>query len=163
LTLEKLVWFENIDGIGGFGPLTNIVTTTWTFVSLETVDLDNDSDIDILGATSEVFWIRNEGTVDVSEELDASVLPSAYSIQSISPNPFNASTSIVVSLPTPSELKISVYNMLGQVVAVLVDGQRSAGNHALALNSNGLSSGIYFVRAFVPGEMNEVRKIVLMK
>jgi FG-GAP-like repeat/Secretion system C-terminal sorting domain len=162
----ELVWFENLDGSGTFSMPNQIATSTWQFGSLEPVDLDGDSDVDLLcgsEGSQEVFWYRNDGTLGVTDSQSALGLPLSYSIKSIYPNPFNPSTTIEIGLPVPSDLRVSVFNMLGQEVAVLSFGQRTAGYHSFTFDGSDLSSGIYFVRAFVPGEMDEVKKVVLMK
>jgi Secretion system C-terminal sorting domain len=79
------------------------------------------------------------------------------------PNPFNASTTITVDLSQSAELTVFVYNTLGQQVAELADGPFGAGNHDFTFDGSNLSGGIYFVQAAVPGELNSVQKIVLMK
>jgi len=89
--------------------------------------------------------------------------PNEFAFESIYPNPFNPTTSISVNLPDASELSVVIYNMTGQQVAELADGSFGAGTHQLMFDGSGLSSGIYFVHATVPGQMNELRKIVLMK
>jgi flagellar hook assembly protein FlgD len=76
-------------------------------------------------------------------------LPREFSLIQNYPNPFNPSTTIEFSLPEVSDVKVVIYNMLGQEVITLVDEQRSAGYHSVIWNANDsngmkLSSGIYF-------------------
>lgn len=61
------------------------------------------------------------------------------------PNPFNAITNISYSLSAQSNVKLTVYNMNGQQMAVLIDGQQNAGNCQIQFNANNLPSGIYLV------------------
>ncbi|MCB2211600.1 T9SS type A sorting domain-containing protein [bacterium] len=79
------------------------------------------------------------------------------------PNPFNSSISITVSLPTSVELTITVYDILGREVATLAKGAFSAGNHQFALSSDGLASGLYFIHATVPGQLDQVQKVMLVR
>ncbi len=112
----------------------------------------------------EQFW--HFTIVDTTNAVDdplASSIPTEYAIQSVYPNPFNASTTITVALPQPSHLSLQIFNTTGQMVTSLAEGQYGQGYHDFVFNGNGLSSGIYFVHASVPGSMKELRKIVLMK
>ncbi len=101
-------------------------------------------------------------TLDVDDILGNGV-PSDFSIQSTYPNPFNSRTMVTIGLPVSSELRVSVYNISGREVLVLEDNVFTAGRHEFTFDAEGLSSGIYFINAFVPGQMNEMRKVVLIK
>ncbi len=92
-----------------------------------------------------------------------SSLPSEFEIKSIYPNPFNPETTVTISLPQLSALKVSVFNTVGQEVAVLADGEFKAGIHDLSFEATGMASGLYFIRAIVPDKLNEIRKVVLVK
>ncbi|MDP8205430.1 MAG: T9SS type A sorting domain-containing protein [Candidatus Electryonea clarkiae] len=90
-------------------------------------------------------------------------IPTIFEIVEVHPNPFNPSTTIRLGLPYGSEINVSVYNTVGQQIAQLAAGSYNAGYHNIIFDASELSSGIYFVHATVPGKMNEIRKIVLMK
>ena len=62
------------------------------------------------------------------------------------PNPFNPTTTICYQLTSDSRVNLKVYNLLGQEVATLVDGERQAGYHQEVLNANRLASGMYIYR-----------------
>ncbi|MBK6766802.1 MAG: S8 family serine peptidase [bacterium] len=62
------------------------------------------------------------------------------------PNPFNPTTSIAFGLPTESEVRLSVFDIQGRLVANLVDSQLPAGHHRVNFNAAGLGSGVYFYR-----------------
>jgi FG-GAP-like repeat/Secretion system C-terminal sorting domain len=79
------------------------------------------------------------------------------------PNPFNAMTIVRVALPQESQLSVAVYNTVGQQVAELVNGQVEAGSHAYTLDATNLASGLYFVHATVPGELNTTQKVMLVR
>ena len=78
------------------------------------------------------------------------------------PNPFNPNTVIAFALPKDSNVKLSVYNMLGEEVAVLVNGVMSAGNHSVDFSATNLNSGMYVYR-LEAGEFSSVRKMTLLK
>ena len=78
------------------------------------------------------------------------------------PNPFNPSTTISYSLPRQARIKIALYNILGNLVEILFDGEQTAGIHQLILNAKDLSSGVYFV-SMVADHFNKSIKISLLK
>ncbi len=92
-----------------------------------------------------------------------SAMPDEYTVGQAYPNPFNPSTTISVTLPETSELSVIAYNVTGQQVAELANGQFSAGSHALTFDASGIASGLYFIRATVPGRMDQVQKVMLVR
>ncbi|GBE30042.1 fibronectin type III domain protein [bacterium BMS3Bbin04] len=90
-------------------------------------------------------------------------LPTEYSIARIFPNPFNASTQVVIGIPEPGMLNVTLYNVLGQRVATIHQADVVPGYHRLLFNASALSSGIYFVRATVPGQFEQVQRVVLVR
>jgi len=110
-------------------------------------------------------WTTRGGFDELDDSLIAEMgdLPSSYELESVYPNPFNPATTIEIGLALPAELQLTVYNMLGQEVAMLCSETHPAGFHSFTFDGSSHASGIYFVHAHVPGELNEVRKIVLMK
>jgi Secretion system C-terminal sorting domain/Viral BACON domain len=92
---------------------------------------------------------------------DAEV-PSEFVLHPAYPNPFNPSTTLSVSLPEATKLNVAVFNIAGQQVATLANGQYSAGSHTLTFDASHLSGGVYFVQA-TAGSWNDVQKVVLMK
>ena len=98
-----------------------------------------------------------------ADEAAVTDLPKEFAIESVFPNPFNPVTSVAIALPEQGELRVSVFNALGQEVAVLADGSFKAGYERFTFNASGFASGIYFVRADLAGERHQLKKIVLMK
>ncbi len=105
------------------------------------------------------FGANAEAVVSASD----SNLPGEYALNAAYPNPFNPTTTVSVSLPDASDLTVAVYNTIGQQVAELAQGRVAAGTHAYTFDASALSSGVYFVRASVPGQLNAMQKVVLMK
>lgn len=89
-------------------------------------------------------------------------VPSDFFIEQNYPNPFNPTTKISYHLPTTGNIKLMVYNLLGQEVATLVDEQKSPGTHTVDFDGSGMSSGIYFYKFFFNGSSLS-RKMILMK
>ncbi len=82
---------------------------------------------------------------------------------SVYPNPFNASTAVTVQLGDAAVVNVTVYDLLGREVAVLARGEHPAGAHRFVFDSSHLASGLYFVRASVPGEFDQTRKVMLVR
>ncbi len=101
----------------------------------------------------------NNGTLAVQE---GGALPEAYALDQNYPNPFNPSTTISFSLPRASDVSLKVFNLLGQEVATLVNGNQAAGPHEVTFNAAGLSSGVYFYK-LVTGDFTQVKKMSLVK
>jgi hypothetical protein len=78
------------------------------------------------------------------------------------PNPFNPSTSISFTLQRAGHVRLAVFNLLGQEVAVLLDGVRPEGPHTYEFVNVDLPSGIYFYRLQAPG-LFETKKMVIAK
>jgi len=115
-----------------------------------------------------------DGTSEFSNEISINFIgtPKNFTLSQNYPNPFNPSTAIKYTLPYDSKVKITIYNVAGEVVKVLVDNTQSAGIYTTEFNSNsakaGLSSGIYFysLEATSADGLNsfrETKKMILMK
>jgi hypothetical protein len=78
------------------------------------------------------------------------------------PNPFNPGTIISYSLPSAINVKLCVYNTLGQTVKLIVDGFKNAGNYSVNFNASDLPSGIYFYK-LEAGQFSQVKKMILIK
>ncbi len=89
-------------------------------------------------------------------------LPATFALEQNFPNPFNPTTQIPFSLPTAGEVNLTVYNVLGQEVARLVDGFRAAGEYTVEFDGGNLASGIYFYR-LQTGTESVTKRMVLIK
>jgi len=98
-------------------------------------------------------------TVNVASENE---IPSRYNLSQNYPNPFNPSTVVEYSLPQSVNVKLVIYNLIGEEVDVLVNEYQQASNYKLRFNATHLSSGIYFYR-LQAGSFVETKKMVLMK
>jgi hypothetical protein len=88
--------------------------------------------------------------------------PLVFALNQNYPNPFNPSTVIAYSIPNASNVKLSVYNAIGQVVNVLENGFKSAGNYTVNFNASNLPSGLYFYK-IEAGQFSQTRKMMLVK
>lgn len=106
--------------------------------------------------------IDNDGAFEYSDIVEVTVMPTEYELSQNFPNPFNPSTTIRFSLPTETRLKINIYNMLGQLVETLAEGNFEAGYHKVTFNASTLPSGAYIYR-IESSEFTQVRKMILIK
>ncbi len=107
-------------------------------------------------------WVGN-GSFIAGEEASVVGLPTSFSMAKAYPNPFNPSTSVAIALPQASELTVTVFNVMGQQVSTLANGKFNAGQHNFSFDASNLASGLYFIQAQVPGELNAIQKVTLMK
>ena len=94
-------------------------------------------------------------------------LPKDYALDQNYPNPFNPSTKLAFALPNRAHVELTVFNVLGQKVSTVVNGEYPAGNHTVTwdgTNSSGgsVSSGVYFYRIEAEG-FSQTRKMMLLK
>lgn len=97
----------------------------------------------LFAGTSNGVWRRPLSEMVTSIDEQTIQTPRRYALQQNYPNPFNPSTTIRVTVPEKSTVRIQVLNMLGQVVAVPFNGLKEAGSYELTFTADGLSSGVY--------------------
>ncbi len=89
-------------------------------------------------------------------------LPFEYNLAQNHPNPFNPTTSIKFDLPMQTEVNLTIFNLMGQEVARLVDGSMDAGYHSVSWDATNVASGVYFYRLSA-GEFSRTYKMLLLK
>jgi hypothetical protein len=110
----------------------------------------------------ELWALRNGETASRNPKL-----PLVYELHQNYPNPFNPDTRILYSLPEAAQVKIAVYNVLGQKVITLCNDYRAAGKHRVSWNGKStggieVSSGIYFYR-IEANNFVDMKKMVLLR
>lgn len=96
------------------------------------------------------------------------VSPNEYLLQQNYPNPFNPTTTIKYGLPTQSSVRIVIYNMLGEIIEVLVDDVKSAGYYEHNWNASNFASGIYLYHIYINAingseNYSNVKKMILIR
>ncbi len=89
-------------------------------------------------------------------------LPKEFKLEQNYPNPFNPTTTIQFAVPSVSDVKLDVFNILGQKVSTLVNRRMEAGVHTVNFNAANLSSGVYFYR-LQSGNFVQTKKMMLVK
>lgn len=85
-----------------------------------------------------------------------------FSLHQNYPNPFNPSTQIRFSLPSSHVTRLTVYDILGREIAVLVDGVMPAGSQSVTFDATNITSGVYLYK-LEAGGMTQVRRMVVVK
>jgi len=88
--------------------------------------------------------------------------PEGFSLLRNHPNPFNPVTTITYNLPQAGEVRLTLYTITGQRVAILVSGRQEVGHHEVVWDGSGFSNGIYFYR-LEAGEAVETEQMLLLK
>ena len=172
-TIREFVVGEYMDGLvlpestGGTAPLTYSVSPA--LPAGLTFDATTRTIAGTPQAASETVYTYTVTDANgASASLALQVLPAAFSLADNFPNPFNPATTIQYALPTATDVNLTVYNVVGQVVRTLVAEHQSAGRYMVewdATDDSGhsLSAGMYFYRLQAGGEFAEVKKMLLLK
>jgi hypothetical protein len=99
---------------------------------------------------------------DVISSVEGKDVPLGYALAQNYPNPFNPATTIDFALGKASNVKLTIYNLLGQKVATLIDAPLGAGPHSVRFTATNLSTGVYFYR-LEAGSFKENKKMLLLK
>jgi photosystem II stability/assembly factor-like uncharacterized protein len=119
------------------------------------------------GLFSDSIFVTNQ--ITGIKEQPKQGIPHEFTLEQNYPNPFNPSTTIRYQLPVSSHVTLKVFNVLGQVVSVLMDEQQSAGYKSVEWYASNYTSGLYFYKLEVVSTTNakqsftQVKKMVLMK
>jgi hypothetical protein len=120
------------------------------------------------GTTSgEAVLVNDWSLLGWDGERIAGDLPTSFALQANIPNPFNLTTKIEYAIPHGAEVRLSVYNLMGQEVRTLVEEYQDAGYKSVFWDGrdsggNAVSSGVYFYRLSA-GAFSEVHKMTLLK
>ena len=110
----------------------------------------------IIFGTLTASAVNNEQLTGLKGNPDKFILNQNY------PNPFNPSTVLSYNLKTDAEVKLTVFNLVGQSVQVLVDGFQSTGYYEVNFDATDLPAGIYLYKLQV-GEYSSVKRMTLVK
>jgi subtilisin family serine protease len=144
--------FEQVGYVAGFGTTTE--PKSYSFI---------DSKLESGNYTYRLKQVDFDGSYEYSNEINVEVeFPLAYSLEQNYPNPFNPSTKINYSIPEDGFVKLTVYNLLGEEVATIVNSFQKADRYEVNFDGSSLSSGVY-VYKIESANYTASRKLVLMK
>ena len=121
----------------------------------------------VLPEEGKLFSSTGEYTIDEMIAANSSgyietSMPVSFNLSDAYPNPFNPSTSLDIELSYESNVSVMAYNVMGQMVSVLHDGNMVAGMHSITWDASNLASGMYIIKAEVADEVLS-QKVMLLK
>jgi hypothetical protein len=163
---DKVTWATKSGFIPGAGTTLQSESYSWTDNNVTSgTYYYRIQEVDLNGAQSYSTPIKFviSGTTGVTGQNK----PLTFALNQNYPNPFNPTTQISFELPEKGVVTLTVYNVIGQAVATLLNHQEVvAGNHQLSFDGSALSSGVYYYRISVQGSLHayeSVHKMVLLK
>lgn len=111
---------------------------------------------------NQTLILNLEGLTQVSTQPEGN-LPSEFKLKQNYPNPFNPTTTIRYKLPENADVRIEVFNVLGQRVQLHAPGLQPAGTHQIQFDGMGLSSGVYVYHLIANGIVSDSRTMLLLK
>lgn len=90
-------------------------------------------------------------------------LPQSFSIYQNYPNPFNPNTIINYELPFSSEVKIKIYNVLGNEIETLVNEKQNSGSYSVTFDGSDYPGGVYLYKLEIDGNVIDAKRMVLLK
>jgi hypothetical protein len=115
---------------------------------------------DVVRIDNFVRLVRDIQSTTGLNEKPEMMSPNSFSLEQNYPNPFNPSTTLEYRLSKPADIRITVYNTLGQEVTQLYQGLQTAGEHQIQFNARSFSSGVYLV--VLEGESTLLKQKVLL-
>jgi len=149
--------FETIAFVDGYGTTTETQVYTYT-----------DRSVNVGLYSYRLKQVDFDGTFEYSGVVEIDVpAPAIFALDQNYPNPFNPSTMISFRLAVDSKVSMTVFNVLGQEVANLVNGNLAAGGHSFNFDASTLNSGVYMYRIEAAGidgtNFVDVKKMILTK
>ena len=149
--------FESLSFVEGHGTTTEIQAYSYT-----------DRNVNSGSYSYRLKQVDFDGTFEYSDIVEVDVLaPAVFALDQNYPNPFNPTTKITFSLAVDSKINLTVFNVLGQEVATLVNTNLVAGAHNVNFDASSLNSGVYLYRIEAVGidgtNFVDVKKTILTK
>jgi PKD repeat protein len=108
------------------------------------------------------YWgINYDELVGINKKETGFIIPEEFKLFQNYPNPFNPETIINYSIPHELHVSINVYDVVGNLIATILDENKSAGNHKIKFDANKITSGVYFYQ-IVAGSFIQTKKMILI-
>jgi hypothetical protein len=160
---SSIIRFDGIDKIPN--DYRVVLINSWNSTPF---DLRKDSKYSFTSVAEKMQFKFIVGTADYVEKEIANIIPHEFELVQNFPNPFNSSTSISVKLPRDANIRLDIYNSLGQLVTNVADGYYTAGVHTFSWDGNdaagsSTASGVYFYRLFEGSTQLQTKKMIMIK
>jgi len=149
----------NSDYIGDYtidGKTAHIIITGMASLNDEIITINDGTVLSIKGDAADL-----NGLIALQDG-GSSALPQTATIGAAYPNPFNPSTSFRMDLSADMNVTVKIFNLTGQLVDVITEGQLTRGEHTFTWNADNLASGAYFISTQVGNDLT-TQKVMLIK
>lgn len=107
-------------------------------------------------------WKYDPNVLGIDTDRPLAIIPKTFVVDQNYPNPFNPVTRIRFGVPSDQMVKIEIFNLLGQQVAIISNEMRKAGYHTITIDASAMASGLYFY--LVSGEKKQIiKKMMVVK
>ena len=165
-------FMEGVDDTVAVGPMAELEAMIPTMDISEGLSIDRSAEATVSwrvwAVDSEFSMVSGNApftiilhALDVPNGQESSI-PSVFYMNPSYPNPFNPETTINFGVPSKSNVSVTVWNMSGQKVTELIQGDKTAGHYSTVWNANGISSGIYIIK-MQSGNFVAMQKAVLVR
>jgi hypothetical protein len=141
---------------------TLIVGTDNSALSVNDIRVGAFIEVIAFSSVAQKIEVKQAGATPTYQSNSNKIIPKDFVLEQNYPNPFNPTTYIPFVLNQNSKVKLEIYNVLGQKIAILIDGRLKSGYHKYKWDGNQMASGIYFYKLVV-GKNSQIKKMVLIK
>jgi len=140
------------------GANSGLINTAWDFDGTISTIVTGEDFANITNASnhSSTDEIENDQLADDS-------VPSSYGLSQNYPNPFNPTTNVKVEMKAEGNASVKVYNLIGEEVLNVFEGDLLAGVHEMNINASNLPSGVYIYQLNVDNKYTDIKKMSLIK
>jgi hypothetical protein len=137
-------------------------TNSWEQINNAVLDKTNNTiNFPLSSASNFIILTADQSQVTEVKE-NTNTIVNNFTLEQNFPNPFNPSTKITFTLNNSSNVKLNIYNAVGQLITTLVNSNLEAGSHSVKFDATSLSSGTYFYQLEAKG-ISLVKRMVLLK
>ncbi|MHB8336645.1 MAG: choice-of-anchor A family protein [Ignavibacteriaceae bacterium] len=116
----------------------------------------------LVGSVSPSYWLVASHQTGLTNVENKQLVPKQFNLEQNYPNPFNPSTVISFTVAKSEAVNISIFNIIGQKIATLINKEYTPGSYSVQFNAGNLPSGIYFYRLST-NDYVSIKKMILMK
>lgn len=155
-----------------YGGIARLSGSTWqkwtpnnsplTHYQVEKIKFDRIGNLWISPYSEGAMMFKPGGIITESGNNEVSIIPKNFNLEQNYPNPFNPTTIIKYSLPLTGIVKLSIVDITGKVIKVLVNELKNAGTYSAEFSGNDIASGIYFYR-LESAQFVATKKMMLLK